>query len=172
MEPNTQGVLPPSPPCDILDTLPPQSRNTGTVKTRMTLLHTYYHQRPGVDPTMTTGSVEFYCDEPEQVYTREKVSKDVWEKVDMGWVERPGMMFIKNIEKSNLPMNPTFEQLRTHQDKTLELCFMIHHAEYNTPQMTLSPGKSMHLFPDNSGATLYVRGKKAGVSYKVEVYAA
>lgn len=74
----------------------PNTRN------RITVVEQIYHQVSGQNPTAISSGFSREVKSPEQVYSRTPPNGiGDWEKLNLGWVENPSMVVIRNNDKVN-----------------------------------------------------------------------
>jgi hypothetical protein len=79
---------------------------------RLTVVENLYHQPTEGFPAMAFGDASRFSRElqsDEQPYERHRVAKETWEPLDCGWIERCGMLMVRN-DEGHFSVNPTQEQ--------------------------------------------------------------
>jgi hypothetical protein len=95
------------------------------VKSRLTVVETLYHQPAGGFPaTMLGDASRFYRDlsSDEQAYERHRALKGDWEPLDCGWIDRCGMLLVRN-DEGQFTVNPTPDQRAEVSRKVIEMSF-------------------------------------------------
>lgn len=93
-------------------------------------------------------------------------AKAEWTKVSTGWIERPGLVVIENLERQR-PAQRAFSQRVPRSGKVLLVC----QAAEQPPQDTklawrVEPGLAVPFFP-NCDLPLWIRAVEAAVLYRV-----
>ena len=94
-------------------------------KSRLTVVENVYHQPAEGFPTTAMGDASRFhreLDSDEQPYERHKVAKDGWEPLDCGWVDRCGMLLVRN-DEGHFSVNPTAEQVAEVLRRVIEISF-------------------------------------------------
>jgi len=84
-----------------------------------------YHQVPDGPPSTVGGDASRFSrelDSDEQVYERHKVAKNEWEPLDCGWIDKCGMLVVRN-DEGHFAVNPTEEQRKEVYRRIVEVSF-------------------------------------------------
>ncbi len=99
-------------------------------------------------------------DTQEQLYKRRTTVTNEWKPLDVGWIEKPGLLVINNEEGKHLTVNPTEEEAKAIADRVVEIssnpegCFRI----------LIRPGESTRFEPsDVSKLQIRSQSDKASV---------
>jgi hypothetical protein len=86
---------------------------------------TYFQPVDGSPTTAFEEGVRFTreIESDEQPYTRRKVATEEWQALDHGWVEKCGMMLVRNNEGRFYAVNPTPEQRAEADKRVIEISF-------------------------------------------------
>ena len=98
---------------------------TTPVRSRLTIVETIYHQpADGFPSTLLGDAVRFNHElqSDEQPYERHKFAREQWEPLDCGWIERAGLLLIRN-DEGRFSVNPTPEQRTEVNRRVIELTF-------------------------------------------------
>jgi hypothetical protein len=100
---------------------PPLTKDQNQVD-RLTGIVTYHHQHPGAD--VFTMDIRFSdaLETTEQPYHRRMTIGPVWIPVDLGWIETPSVLIVKN-NAGHYERNPSAEQKEEDAAKIVELRF-------------------------------------------------
>lgn len=99
-------------------------------------------------------------DTDEQLYKRRLVITNEWKPLDVGWIEKPGLLIIHNEEGKHLTVNPTYKEKQIIADRVVEIssnpegCFSI----------LVLPGESTRFQPSEvSKLQIRCRSDKASI---------
>lgn len=132
-------------------------------RTLLTVVDTVYHQPAGGSPVTVLGDAcrfhrELISDE--QVYERRRVIGQEWVQIDCGWVERCGMLVVRNLE-GQFSVLPTPEQREAVGRRVLELSF-----DGNTCHIQVPPQESCRFYPSDA-RLIYIRCREGSARYTV-----
>lgn len=92
---------------------------------RLTVVDSVYYQPTDGSPTTAMGDASRFSRElqsDEQPYERHKLAKDGWEPLDHGWIDRCGMLVLRN-DEGHFAVNPTPEQRAAVFERVIEVSF-------------------------------------------------
>lgn len=113
------------------------------VRDSISVVEAVYHQKLRQQPTSleSTFSRDLVSDgDPYQVTM---VVTEEWQDVDVGWVERCGMMVLKNLEGLGLQVIPTEAEVAAIESRVVDIAFGDDRAAAHVP-----PRATSHLWPD------------------------
>lgn len=128
-------------------------------KDRLTVVENVYHQAisDGQGPTQFESRYSRELDTKEQVYQRRtKVGED-WEPLDFGWIEKVGLLLIRN-EEGKFTEIPTDEENQRTQRKILEVAYCSEGSGWLIPvgeSMRGIPTSKLARIRSHSGVTRY-----------------
>lgn len=132
---------------------------------RLVVVESVYHQPADGPPTTATGDiVRFGRDlaSDEQPYERHKVVKESWEPLDCGWIDRCGMLLLRN-DEGHFAINPTPEQREAAMRRVIELSFDGEHSAISVP-----PRESCRFYPADAG-NIRLRCREGSARYTVHL---
>ena len=128
---------------------PPKIQNPG--KPSVTVVEHIYHQLVDESPEAAECAFETLIESDEQPWRRTKTITSEWEQVSFGWLESPGVVFIKN-DPQRQPGNPTPEQIEAEKAAVLLVSF----GKCDVPAIETPPHTSCR-FQLCPGVTVFVR---------------
>lgn len=139
--PRAGGVRPAHPPSPAPGMRPAKRRP------RLSVVQMVYHQQPDGQPTVQEARYSRWLESDEQPYLRRMTVGEEWVALDVGWVEKAGMLVLRNEGGPPSPVKLTPEQKAEAAAKVIEVGF----TEGLTGQVWLiPPGESMAGVPRNA----------------------
>jgi hypothetical protein len=144
---------------------------------RLTVVQSFYHQRPDGEPHERVNRWDHLLDEDEQPYLRERTIKaGEIQAIDTGWVETPHTVLIENFEGKFTSQNPTDEEREEAQTRILSLTLMKQGFDFIIP---IIPGDCFRLPIHEDAMTLILNGtlslrndSGSPIRYSITVYPA
>jgi len=131
------------------ETLPLREDNPPVISTptrsRLVVVENVYHQPADGFPTTAMGDTSRFhreLDSDEHPYERHKVAKGEWEPIDHGWVDRCGMLLVRN-DEGHFSVNPTAEQVAEVLSRVIEVSF----CDSQTPSILVPPTETCRFYP-------------------------
>ena len=117
----------------------------------LTVVETVYHQPAGGFPDTLLGDASRYHRElasDEQAYERHRVLKTAWEPLDCGWVEKCGMLLIRN-DEGQFHTIPTPEQRAEVMRRVIQVAFGDEDPSpcSKTAVILVPPGETCRFYP-------------------------
>lgn len=110
---------------------------------RLTVIEKVYHQLPGEQPTVAEHQFVRQLLSDEQPFARKfKVPHD-WKVLDLGWIERAGMLVLRNEEGRHPVVVPTPKERAEIDRRVIEVAF----DEGADPALVVLPGESCRFHP-------------------------
>ena len=134
------------------------------IRDRITVVETVYYQPQGDDATAIDGSYSRELNSHEQIYRRNCEVGEEWEPLDSGWIDRAGLLVVKNTEGLNQQRMPTGEEKEELKRKVLQIAYK---GEEDCCWL-IPPGESMRGLPSHIKC-LVVRCKRGTCSFSVHV---
>jgi hypothetical protein len=131
---------------------------------RLTVTESVYYERQGRDPLQRENSFSRKLTSGEQLYHREMNATKEKESVDTGWVTKPSLILLHNIEGSFPQKLPTEEEKKALSDKVLLVSF-----KGSSFQATVNPGESFKLFSEDF-SDVAISSKSDSVEYLLTVF--
>jgi hypothetical protein len=124
------------------------------VRGRLTVVGSIYHQpADGFPSTLLGDAVRFHHElqSDEQPYERHKIAKEQWEPLDCGWVEKTGMLLIRN-DEGHFAVNPTPEQQNEVGQRVIEVVFSSSLTLGNPSGecLLVPPGETYSFYPSDA----------------------
>lgn len=94
-----------------------------TIKDRLAVVETAYHQQFGKQPHSIETRFSRQLSTQNQLYERQLVATEEWYPLDCGWLESTGMMVLVNNEGKFLQVQPTDEEREAAERKVLEVSY-------------------------------------------------
>jgi hypothetical protein len=117
---------------------------------KLTVVEQIYHHSP------TSGSYSLDCRSSrslktdEQPYSRRMKVDEQWQKIDIGWVEKPSLVVVENREGQFMQVQPTKEEREATAKKVLEFSFAERRGVavvVSDPDVLIHPGTSFRFCP-------------------------
>lgn len=126
-------------------TLPENNQpDSSPAPSMLTVVETVYHQPSGGFPATMLGDASRFHRElssDEQAYERHRVLKNNWETLDCGWVEKCGMLLIRN-DEGQFQVVPTPEQRAEVMRRVILVSF-----NGDQPAILVPPGETCRFYP-------------------------
>ena len=91
------------------------------VPSRLVVVENIYHQESGRQPTSVESNYTRFLKTDEEVYRRRMKVGENWMSIESGWIEKPGMIILKNEEVYRGAVNPTPDEIKEVQKKIVEV---------------------------------------------------
>jgi hypothetical protein len=128
------------------------------IKNRLTVVETAYHQIVGERPSQVERRFTRELAGGEQLWERRLRVVSEWQPIDLGWIDRPGLLILANEEGRWDQVNPTPAERAEAAAKILEVAFLRQDDLYplSLADLLVLPGESSRVHPAD-GVTVYVR---------------
>lgn len=123
------------------------------IKNRLTVVETAYHQIVGERPSQVERRFTRELAGGEQLWERRLRVVPEWQPIDLGWIERPGLLILANEEGRWDQVNPTPAERAEAAAKVLEVAFvrgpLRQDDSYSLPSadLLILPGESNRIHP-------------------------
>lgn len=135
------------------------------LRAHITVVESVIHQTPGEQPTMTESRFTRWLETTEQPFLRKFAVGPAWQKLEIGWLPKAGMLVLANLPERYLRM-PTDERKQEDAAKVVEVAFQAADAgkrDMHSPPkpvliaaIVVPPGESCRFAPADA-ATILVR---------------
>jgi hypothetical protein len=134
-------------------------RNKTTSPDRLLVVETTYHQKEGKQTKSIENKTQRELLKKDDLFQRTLTVGEEFEKINLGWIEHPGTLLIKNEQKIYIDVIPTLEEKEARMLKKLlvkfsdsEHGFLIHPED----QLRIEPTNHQNLLIKSmSGTTEY-----------------
>lgn len=129
---------------------------------RFTVADRVYCQIPNLPPTELDLSLTYYIQKEEQPFFRSAYVKPSWEKVNLGWIENPSFIILRNRHLIQGQTIPSREELEENAKHLIEIKF----EGPSLDTLFLAPGDSIKL-RTKSPDKLYIRSTFETTGYTI-----
>lgn len=127
---------------------------------RLTVVEYVYHQQMGREASMFESRFSRALGDHEQPYERQVTVGEDWQSLDCGWVERVGMLVLRNEEGRHMQLNPTAEERRAIAGRVVEI-----RTKDQPAAWLVHPGESLRACPaDAAGLEVRCQAGEARVT--------
>lgn len=145
-------------------------------KDRLVVVESVYHQPVGKEAKLIASRFSRELSSDEQPYQRELKASERWEPLDNGWIDKAGMLVIRNNEGQFLQTQPTEEERQEVAERVLEICCEDRDAlsvdnDFPIslfPQWWILPGESMRACPADLGS-IYIRCRSGTAQFTLDL---
>jgi hypothetical protein len=132
----------------------------------LVVVETVYHQQGKYQPTCTESRFGRPLESKDQPYVRRLMATEEWQKLDFGWIKRPGMLVIQN-DEGQFKLMPTEAQKREMAEKYLWLAHS-DKDQWALPRWIILPRESFRGHPATQD--LYIQANKGPIEFTLTVY--
>lgn len=145
-----------------LPSLPKDDPSRRIPKPRVVVVGHVYHQNIGEQPKNVESRFVRLLDSDDQPIIRRRFTVgESWQKIDFGWIQKPGMLVIENLEGRFIQTIPAPDEIKEASKKVLEIS-----NENSLPIFLIPAGEDMRGMP---GADLYIRCQSGTAKYSISV---